>query len=146
LYSHIFVSVSDSEQSIVFPLIQIVSKSMEQKMTSSSNKISSTVIVISCVSSEDEERDREQFEIYGSVKKKTRPSYPLKRKLEFIRYYKSEGRQKKVLKTAKYFEVARTTIREAIRNESRLLLEKDDRSSKTRLKRQISKERKPMYP
>jgi hypothetical protein len=70
----------------------------------------------------------------------------LKRKLEFIRYYKSEGRQKKVLKTAKYFEVARTTIREAIRNESRLLLEKDDRSSKTRLKRQISKERKPMYP
>ncbi len=104
LYSHVFVSVSDSEQSIVFPLIQIVSKSMEQKMTSSSNKISLIEIVISCVSSEDEERDREQFEIYGSVKKSTRPSYLLKRKLEFIRYYKSEGRQKKFLKRLNILE------------------------------------------
>ncbi len=77
--------------------------------------------------------------------KKTRRSFSLGKKLEFIRYYKNEGKYN-VSQTERNFNVSRSCIKNALENESLLLQQRNDKSKKTRVRRRLPKLRKPKFP
>jgi len=77
--------------------------------------------------------------------KTIRRSYTIEKKLEFIKYFKNEGKNS-INGTAKHFGVARTVIRGAENNEKRLNDVLSDRLKQTRLRRNKERERKPMCP
>jgi Zn-dependent peptidase ImmA (M78 family) len=76
--------------------------------------------------------------------KKQRKSYINEKKLEFLKFFKSEG-ERKIYKTAKHFGVSDNVIRYALRQEKQLTEQRDDWSKNTRIRR-IARERKPKYP